>query len=179
MAVQVRDGEKIFYNKDYANGRSKSTGNITVTDKRIIHTVESKRGAAKTEIDIDEIDGVKVQFKPSSVILFIVGVILSAIISFGIMYVRSADAFELAGTAMYALFGIYGVIALFCLVKGAFLIRNGFYVGIYAGLDNFSFVSVGASMGKVKPLYLKTKKDTALLIQSELSAAVIGAKYNH
>ena len=177
MAVEVIDGEKVIYNRDYAKGRKQSVGNVTVTDRRIIHSVESKRGASKTEINIDEIDGVKVQFKPSSVLLFIVGLLFSVADTFGALYVRSLGAFEKSDATLYAPFIVYGVVALFCLIKGLFLIRNGFYVGIYADLDNLDFVSVGANTGKVKPLHLKAKKETALLLQSELSAAIIGAKY--
>ena len=182
MAVEVRDGEKVIYNRDYAKGRKQSVGNVTVTNQRIIHTVESKRGVSKTEINIDEIGGVKVQFKPSSVLLFIVGLLFSVAGGFASLYVRSIGAFEKSDGTLYIPFIIYGVFALFCLIKGLFMIRNGFYVGFYAksdSLDSIDFISVSANTGKVKPLHLKTKKETAILLQSELSSAIIGAKYKN
>ncbi len=78
MAVEMFDGEKALYDRDYSAGR-RHVGNITVTDRRLIASVDNKRIASKTEIKISSVAGTIVGFKRSGVVAFIFGVIFALI----------------------------------------------------------------------------------------------------
>lgn len=193
MELKLNEGEQIYYSRDYSKGRKKSTGNVTVTDERIVRTIESKYGVRKTEISLDETSGVKMKFKSAKVWLFILAGVYAL---FGVAYNLFMDKMYGGGAGM----GPDGVISstpvpagvetlqivvsavsyglmFINFILGLLSLRNGFYIVI--GTKNsacFDLVTATDYLGGLKPLILKTKRDVAFQMMSEISAAILDAK---
>lgn len=202
MAVETFDGEKALYDRDYSTGR-RHVGNITVTDRRLIASVDNKRIASKTEIKISSVAGTIVGFKRSGVVAFIFGVIFALIDVALCIFINTEPSFnskpgnwsnfkylinlltlpiepnqKMTAIVFFAQLTVYSALALILIIVGVLKIRNGFYVGIYTDCDKTELLWASARLGKVRPLRLKTKKEVALQIQKELSNAILSAKYS-
>ena len=176
MAVEMFDGEKALYDRDYSAGR-RHVGNITVTDRRLIASVDNKRIASKTEIKISSVAGTIVGFKRSGVVAFIFGVIF-ALIDVALCIFINSEHQKMTAIVFFAQLTVYSALALILIIVGVLKIRNGFYVGIYTDCDKTELLWASARLGNVRPLRLKTKKEVALQIQKELSNAILSAKYS-
>lgn len=184
MTGDINANEKVFYTRDYCKGRGRSVGTVTLTDKRLISTVESKRSSERVELKIEEVQGVSFRFKPSSVALFIVGVLFTLLDTWMCFYLNKLVGGGMGGNgqnlwtepAFLAQFIAYGLAALVCLIRGAINIRNGFYLGIKTANTRTDMIKMNAG-GKFKPLKLKPKKADALELMSGMSAALIDAKH--
>lgn len=189
MSVVLSKGEKIIYTRDYCKGWGKSVGNVTITDKRLISTIEGKSKMSKTELSIDDISGFRIRFKPTSVLAFIAFAIYACISGvLGIMSnMRDAqgavDSFgggAAVGSAVNDLFFIwiiiFVVLAVLNFIIGLISIRNGLYiVARTKPTERINFICVSAS-GKNVTLKLKPKKDEAFALLDTMSAALQEAK---
>lgn len=180
MELMLNEGEQVYYSRDYSKGRKKSKGNITVTDKRVVKTVESKYGVRKMEIALDEVSGVKMRFKSAKVWLFVLAGIYAFI---GVAYNLFFDNMYGGGAGMgpgmiqiivSAISYGFMVISFFL---GLLSLRNGFYIVVgTTSSARFELVTATDYLGGLRPLLLKTKKSDALQMMTEISAALLSAK---
>lgn len=188
MSLVLAEGEKIYYTRDYCKGRRRSVGNVTVTDKRLVSTVESKAGVSRNELPIDEVAGLKMKFRPTSVLAFIAtGVygIVSGVCGYLLkMAEAEAEAASRPGmvsesavsamtTSYTALIIVFALCAVACLIAGLISLRNGLYIKIQTQ-EGFlhDIISINGITGRVKPLRLKPKKEEAFELLESLSVAL-------
>ncbi len=182
MAPELYADERIIYSEEYCKKR-KVNATVTVTDRRLISTVDSKRRQSVTSIDVKEIGGVSIRFKPASVLLFIIGFILVEVSGMlfsnisNLIYDTDVEGISVRSIVLLFVFiAIYAVIALYCLISGAFKIRNGFYISIKIPANRIDMINMSAK-GKYKAIKLKPKREEAQRLMRELSSALSRAKY--
>lgn len=181
MAVELLDNEKVLYTKDYAKGRSHTVATVIVTDKRVIHSVEGKKCAEKTEIKIGEVTGVSTRFIPSNLATAIAGLILTILY---VAYIVLSTTLVPSGSEVGELYAIVNyllyielAIGVLCLVIGIIKLRTGLYVVLYSnGNQGMDVISVSSVKGKVRLVWLRTNKLVAKDIADGISAAIKSAK---
>lgn len=188
MGVVLSKGESVYYDRNYGRGRRRSTGNITITDRRLIRTVESKTGMSKTEIDINDIGGLKMRFKPVMVLAFIAAAVSAAVSGvLGIlMNMKKTEAglgmSDIAsGVSVNNYFML--VIILFLAVSavtfiiGLITLRSGLYIIVKRSVaGNVDFISASESLGKIKPLGIKPRRSEVLELFDSMSTALMQVK---
>lgn len=176
MSVDLLEGEKVLYTKEYTKNRSRTKCSVTVTDRRVINTVESKKFAEKTEIKIEEVNGVKTKFRPASMVQFIVCVILAVVyVLYG--FIPVLDGMPYFVFIIYKVFRYIILVGMFvCAIIGIFKIRNGLNVIISTKNKEINFISASSITGKIKPLKIQPDKNSAKELAYNLSAAIKNAK---
>lgn len=186
MGVVLCAGEKVFYDRNYGKGRRRSKGNITLTDRRLIRTVESKTGMSKVEIPVEDISGVRMRFKPVLVLIFVLAAIYALVAgALGIMsnMARMEDSLNQAGVGftandMFMIWMIvFAVTAVINFIVGLINLRSGLYIVVKTKVSGcVPFISVSDSLGTVKPLRLKPGRSEAYEIFDAMSAAIMQVK---
>ena len=80
MNLSLGSNEAVVKSWDYAKTKgiifTKGTSNLTVTNKRVIATTESKRGISRDEVSISEISGISANYYSNfSILLVLLGIL--------------------------------------------------------------------------------------------------------
>ena len=170
MAVDLLEGEKVLYTKDYTKNRSRAKCSVTVTDRRVIHVVESKKCSERTEIKTDAVDGVKTKVSPASYLVFIPAIITFVVTMLLPRFVPAPDGWGSYFNLIFYAIACIGIVISFL------RFRNGFNVIISTKNKEISFVSASSITGKMKPLKIQPDKNSAKELAYNLSAAIKNAK---
>ncbi len=184
MSLVLAKGEEIIYERNYAKSFGGGIGNITITNKRFISMVTSKRIIKRHEYKVDEVGIVKTSVTPVNVLCFILTVIfgLGGYFFFELpdlaKKVESLEAFSQIPLVQPFMW-ICIAFAVISLIIGLLSLRNGFCIKINAQQRNYyNPISTVGSAGKVKPIKLRPKLKDAEEIMSSVPAALAKIKYN-
>ena len=184
MSLVLAKGEEIIYERNYAKSFGGGIGNITITNKRLISMVTSKRIIKRHEFKVDEVGIVRTSVTPVNVLCFILTVIYGAVGYFLFELPNLAKKVEALEDfakipLVQPLMWIFIAGAVISLIIGLLSLRNGFCIKINAQQHNYyNPVSTVGSAGKVKPIKLKPKLKDAEEIMSSVPAALAKIKYN-
>lgn len=183
MNLVLSEGEKVVYDREYCKGRKRSTSKITITNKRLINTVESKYGVTKREIKVDDVGAVRVKFKPTSVLAFVLtgiyGLFAAGVKVFEKLMNDGAtvpeDAMFNGGmSSIYiAYLCVFLGLAVISFIVGLFSLRNGYYLVVKTKpCEHVNCIALSSAMGSLKPLKLKPGKAEAFEMMDTIPAAL-------
>lgn len=175
----LADGENVVKEWHYAKSRetrligaTKAESSVTVTNKRIISTVESNRGLSQEEIYLKDVSSVysrtKAPSKVGPIILILLGV---ALIILGIVVAANTGAG--AALVLSAVGVALVVVAIFM------LLRTGFELVITTDKLFGTSISAGASNLKRRKgaaIRVRVNREAALEIQDTLGAVILNEK---
>ncbi len=180
MELVLSEKEKVYYNRDYCKGKS----NITITDKRLISTVKSKKETTRKEFLVDDICSVNMKFRPISIISFVFGSIFSIcalslkLFEFTIKTKEETTEFNQLSMIFTSIAVTLIVFAIFNFIIGLLSLRNGYHVVIKSKQCGYIGVtSLSAKLGKVKPIKLRPSKKDALELMNDIPSALALIKY--
>ncbi len=175
MELVLSEGEKVYYNRDYCKGKS----NITITDKRLISTVKSKKRLSRHEFVVDDICSVKMKFSPVSVISFVLGSIFSIfaiaikIFEFLMKGKEVIPNIEQLSPLFTYIMAIMLTFAVINFIVGLLSLRNGYRVIIKAKASGYiGVLSLSANLGKVRPIKLRPSKNDAFTLMNDIPATI-------
>lgn len=159
-------GETILRSWDYAQTKgaifTKGTYNLTVTDKRVIQTSDTKRGTSTTSVKLSEVGGVSTTLNKGSILAGIVMLILGVVLTI---------VFAIAFLPMI-FFGILlivlGIIVCVCA-------KTSITVSLYLSSLPQTFISANniRFRKRMKVLRVKVDRSVAEEISSQLAALIL------
>lgn len=178
MEVQRLSDEKVLLDKQYAKGNQKSSCELTVTNKRVIHSFRYKKGSETTEFKVEDIEGCCLDMKrgsPFGTLLIIIGIM--TLIGAVINLVMSGAVGE--GMPKDLLPMLSGMLIGGCvlLIVGVILCRKiNMFIVVYADAMENPMFCCSVIKGKSKTIRLNVNKDSAREIINDLNNAVCNAR---
>lgn len=176
MELVLSEGEKVYYSRDYCKGKS----NITITDKRLISAVRSKKQLTRKEFLVEEISGVGMRFRPVSIVSFILSGILGLIgLAFKLFenVMRAKEMIPEGAETIGTIFNVYVLVllalAVLNFIIGLLSLRSGYYIVIKAKVCGYIGVtSLSAMVGKVRPIKLRPNKKDAFEMMNDIPSTL-------
>ncbi len=171
MELILSDKEKIYYTHDYCKGKS----NITITDKRLISTIKSKRKFSKHEFLIDDIYSVKMKFNPDISLFILSGIILLTGIIVMVLMLKgktlSENKEQIQISILYM--GVFIFLAIIYFIIGLIKLKNAYSVIIKTKAKCYiKVLSISSNLGKVKPISLKPSKEDAFILMNDIPSTI-------
>ena len=171
MAHVLTEGEKVYYDRDYYKKRNRSA-NITITNKRLISSVEGKKELTHKEYRLEDITGVETKLSWFSKLIVFVAfyLMIGGLVEIILNFVAGPSVIYLAMGIPLLVVG--GVSFIICLLR----LRNGYYILVKTKVSDYCHISLSADLGAYKPIKIKPKKEDALDIMNTFPAALISIK---
>lgn len=175
MKLVLSEGEKIYYNFDYCKGKC----NITITDKRLISAVKEKNELTRNEFLVDDICSIKMRFRPTSIMAFIISGFYS-IISHALYLFKERNEFDylikifnVENKAISIVFTYIGTIlflfAIISFIVGLLSLRNGYYLILRVKVGCYiDVMSSRVKINKAQNVKLKPSKRDAYTLMDDI-----------